>query len=552
MAAGGMAHAQTVPDAGALGQQIPRDDRPRTLPDPAVPDTRPALPPLPAIAGLTVQVQRFAFAGNTLFSAQQLAPLLQSYLNRPLDFAALQAAVAEVAAHYRASGWVVRTYLPAQDLSEGVVTIQVLETALGQVRLEREATARVPEEQVRLLFASSLQSGQALNADRIDRALLLANDLPATRAEVSLVEGSSVKTTDVVVKLSGKPAHFADVTADNAGSIATGEYRLTGNGEFGNLAGIGDRIQWSWVHSEGSDLSKVGYNLPVGAQGWRVGVNASAFGYRLTADEVSPLRAAGSSSVHGIELSYPLIRARDRNLKLALAYDEKAFDNRANGVTTTHYRLHSMTAGLVGCSCGASSENNALTAGSAQLVAGNLNLDGSPNQAADASSVRTAGAYSKLRYSLSHQRDLAPDVVGYVGVNGQLANNNLDSSEKIYLGGPDGVRAFPVGEAGGSQGHVLSLELRWRPAPSWTVTPFFDYGEIQVNRHNDFVGRSTRNHYALAGGGVALTWQAPTGSTVKLTWARRSQPNPNPSATGADQDGTHVFDRIWLSANVVF
>ena len=545
-------HAQQIPDAGSLIPQISREERLRPQTDPAATDTRPALPPLPTIAGLSVQVKRFAFAGNTLFSAAQLEPLVQGYLNRPLDFAALQAAAAAVAEHYRQAGWVVRTYLPAQDLGDGVVTIQVLETALGQLRFEQGANTQLPQKQVERLFGSRLLPSQPLNSDQIDRALLLANDLPGALVAVSLEEGKKAQTTDVVVKTSEKPPHFADITADNAGSVSTGEYRLSGNGEFGNLAGMADRLNWNWIHSEGSEFVKLGYNLPLGADGWRVGLNASTFDYRLTAQDLAPLRAAGSSSVNGVELTYPLIRTRARNLKLTFNYDDKAFDNRANGATTTHYRLSSLSAGLSGCDCGTSTANHAMTTGSLQLVGGYLNLGGSPNQATDASTVRAAGVYTKLRYSLSYQQDLARELVGYVGWNGQIADKNLDSSEKLYLGGPDGVRAFPSGEAGGSEGNVLSLELRWRASPDWVVTPFYDYGEVLVNRYNSFVGRAVLNRYALEGSGVALTWQSPTGSSVKLSWARRSQPNPNPTATGTDQDGTHLFDRIWLSANMVF
>ena len=43
---------------------------------------------------------------------------------------------------------------------------------------------------------------------------------------------------------------------------------------------------------------------------------------------------------------------------------------------------------------------------------------------------------------------------------GQLADKNLDTAEKFYLGGPGGVRAYPQGEATGDQGYRLSGELR--------------------------------------------------------------------------------------------
>ena len=45
--------------------------------------------------------------------------------------------------------------------------------------------------------------------------------------------------------------------------------------------------------------------------------------------------------------------------------------------------------------------------------------------------------------------------------SGQLSYQNLDPSEQFYLGGPAGVRAYPVSSNGGSTGQLLTTELRW-------------------------------------------------------------------------------------------
>ena len=52
----------------------------------------------------------------------------------------------------------------------------------------------------------------------------------------------------------------------------------------------------------------------------------------------------------------------------------------------------------------------------------------------------------------------------YAAFNGQVASKNLDNSEKMGLGGPAGVRAYPTGEAYGDQGYILNLEARAQPA----------------------------------------------------------------------------------------
>ena len=134
--------AQAAPDAGSLLQQLERERKP-ALPSKALPAAQP--PAMQAQAGPGVTVSQFRFAGNTLLSAEQLAPVVANYLNRPLDFAQLQAAPAAVAELYRATGWVVRAYLPQQDIVGGVVTIQIVEAVYGGGHARRPCgSARQP------------------------------------------------------------------------------------------------------------------------------------------------------------------------------------------------------------------------------------------------------------------------------------------------------------------------------------------------------------------------------------------------------------------------
>jgi hemolysin activation/secretion protein len=506
---------------------------------------------MPSIQGLWVEVHGFAFAGNKLLDSGQLAQVVAPYLNRRLSFQDLQAAATAVAELYRQAGWVVQTYLPAQDLGEGVVTIQILETKLGALRFSEKLSAPRLQAQVTKLFRARLPTGQPLNTHALERATLLANDLPGAGVEASLVQGTQPQSTDVSVSLQDKPATFLDLGTDNAGAVSTGIYRLSEYGLFGNLAGLGDRLYWNAIHTEGSNYVRLAYNLPLGADGWRVGLNAASFDYRLTSTDLAALRSSGSSNVTGLEASYPLIRSRLRNLQLNLAYDQKAFDNRANGAVATRYKADSVGIGLDGSSLDTGA-GNAFSTASLNWVAGTLDLGGSPNQTTDASTTRAAGAYNKLRYSLSRQQDIRTGWVAYAALTGQLADKNLDSSERLYLGGADAVRAFPSSEAGGSEGNVLNLELRWRVSAGWGLTAFYDWGEIQVNHNNDFAGAATSNRYALQGSGLALSWQSAKGARLSITWARRGQANPNPTASGKDQDGTLLTDRIWASAHVFF
>jgi hemolysin activation/secretion protein len=138
------------------------------------------------------------------------------------------------------------------------------------------------------------------------------------------------------------------------------------------------------------------------------------------------------------------------------------------------------------------------------------------------------------------------------GAERQMANKNLDSSEKMYLGGSQGVRAYPENEAGGSEATRLTLEMRTRIGRNVSLTPFVDWGSALVNKRNDFVGSADPNKVQLKGAGISFGWAAKTGLSLKATLARRSGDNPNALSTGKDQDGSLVENRVWLQVSMPF
>jgi len=538
------AQAQNPPSAGSLQQQIERE-RQQQLPQRVAPE-KPAAPAEMKPSGITVTVKQFRFAGNTLIASEQLAPIVAEYLDRPLDFAQLQVAATAVANAYRENGWVIRAYLPQQDIQNGIVTLQIAEAVFGKLRLEG-ALVRLAPAIVLTSFDAQQKSGEPLNSDALDRALLLADDLPGVTVAGTLRPGANEYETDLVVKLADEPLMVGEVAADNTGSRSTGSDRLTASLGFNSPFGLGDQLSGNLIHTEGSDYARLAWSLPVGSEGWRAGLNATQLDYRLVAAEFKALAAKGNSRTFGLDASYPIIRSRLKNLYLSLAYDRKAFDNQANAATTTRYDIDSVTVGLMGNlfdtlgGGGANSVSVAWTQGKVELGT----LDTSEN-------ASVAGRFDKLRWNLSRQQVVTPDVSLFALYSGQRANQNLDSSEKFYLGGANGVRAYPASEAGGSDGQMLNLELRWKLPYGLTATAFHDWGRItQFKDH--FAGADIPNTYRLRGHGLSLAWQGPLGMNLKATWARRGGSNPNAdAATGKDQDGSFDQNRWWFTASLPF
>ena len=541
--------AQTTPDAGALRQQIEQGQA-VTLPELKRPQVAPAPVENPQGA-VQLSVKAYQFEGRTLVDEIVLMEAVRPWLNRPVDFSELEKAATAVATAYRNAGWVVRAFLPRQEINHGVVTIRIVEAVFGNVDIRKAEGLVLKSDLPRTYFLAAQPMGHPLNADAVDRALLLIDDIPGVAAVGNMVAGQTEQQTNVIVDLSAKPQWERNLTLDSTGGKSTGEYRLGGSINANNTLGWGEQFSANAVLSEGSVYLRGAALLPVGDQGWRAGINASVMDYRIVTDSFSAMDLNGRSTTYGVEGTYPLLRSRERNLYVNTSLEKKKyFNDSANGVTSD-YAIDNAVIGLSGNawdSVGGGGTNSA----SLSLVLGRVDLNGSPNKAADAAGPDTAGGFQKIRYAVARQQMLSPLLSAFAGLTGQWAGSNLNSAEQFYLGGSGAVRAYPSSEAGGAAGNVLTAELRYRLPENLVLTGFYDAGQVTVNPDNDFVGGAKKNHLFLHGVGLGLAWALQPTYSAKITWARRIGNNPNPAANGNDNDGTKDLNRFWLQASMNF
>jgi len=524
------ASAQTVPDAGSLLRQT---ERGLNVPSaPAAAPRREAKPSAPPQTGeATVTVVRFQFKGNTRLSEAQLQEAVAPFVGRPLSFLQLQQAADAVASAYREAGWVVRAFLPKQEIDNGVVTLQIMEAVFGETQIQGKPPERVQAERLRRIVQRAQPQGQALNATNIDRALILLDDLPGISVSGSLVEGEQEGQTHLNLTVTDEALITGGISADNTGSRSTGADRLSANLSLNSPARLGDALVVNLLKTQGSEYQRGAYSVPVGYQGMRAGVHYSHLTYGLIGD-FAALGATGVAKTAGLDFSYPLMRSQMHNLNLALSYDDKTFDNIANAGASS-YSVKAYTVSLSGSQF---DESGSVNASSLAITTGEKN---------------TEGSYSKINLNLSRQQILQDNLSLLVSASWQIASKNLDSSEKIYLGGASGVRAYPSNEGGGSEGRTLTTELRQRLADRWTLSGFYDYGWAVVHR-NTATPASNPGNYNLQGYGVSLAWMGPHGLDLKATAAQRISTNPLQSAQGMDTDGSYKSTRFWFNASMSF
>ena len=548
--------AQSLPDAGSLQQGAPMDP-PARLPVPGrlLPDQ--AASEAPAEAGPTVTVRRFVLDARVSLDAAVLQAAIAPYLNRPLNYQDLLAAARAVALAYRQAGWVVSAVLPEQDISDGEVRIAVAHAVFGGVAMRGGEAVGLRIQDVEAYVTTQQTPLQPLRTNGLERALLLIDDLPGLSATGVLRAGQYAGETDLLVQLEPTDRQSGELSLDNTGARSTGYQRAVSNWSKAGVLTRGDQFSANLIHtftsyqSDGSDYQRVSYSLPVGYEGSRLALGGSVFSYRLVSSEYSGLGFYGDSDAWDLELTYPLVRHQNKNLYLLGRVEQKHFDNEGGGITVSRYRVEERSWGLranlyddVGA--GASS------AASLIVSSGLLDLRESPTQSTDATTTATNGTFTRLRYSLARDQGLGRGFSVFAAVNGQTADKNLDSSVKFYLGGSNGVRAYPSSEGSGYQGFVLNLEARWKPTADWQLAALYDYGYVTVNHDNSYSGASTLNEYDLKGYGLSATWRGPHNQSLALIWARRMGDNANATSAGNDQDGTYYRERFWLTASMAF
>ncbi len=534
------AWAQTaVPDAGALRQQI---EQQREMPLPPAARPAPAAPAAEAKSpqGATVKVRAFRFVGHNLISVERLQAAVSPFLGQSLDFEGLQRTTDAVAAAYRKAGWLARVFLPEQDISEGTITLQVVEARFAGVRLEGKPPTHVRPAELEALLKGRQQAGQPLKVEEVDRALLLAEDLPGVRVAGTLSPGEADGETVLIVQASDEPRINGDLTLDNTGSRSTGTRRQMLNVNFNSIGGRGELATLTVLHTAGSDYARLALTVPDGYNGLRLTASGSTMSYRVLNN---PAQLEGRSTSAGLDFNYPLVRTRLKNLYVLGGLENKRFFNRNITQVASAYETNTTRLGL------SANGFDDWRGGGANTALLQLHWGQLDSMVAHTQKDVLRPRYHKISYALSRQQTLAADHSLMLNLSGQHAVQNLDSSERFYLGGASSVRAYPSSEIGGERGQLASVEWRWRVRPTLQLAAFADAGRVAAL---PATASDTKAHLNLRGAGVNLAWQGPKGVSAKVTWSRRYGTNPKPTPQGTDSDGTLRLNRLWLALSIAF
>ena len=554
-----------APDAGSLLKQEKelqqQQNLPKSIPKSLIEDNTKEQEK--QNVGEKILIKEFRFDGEIkAFSKEELRRVIQDLYNKDLTFNEIQTAALRIKNFYNQKGYfLANAVIPKQEVQNGIVTIVITEGKLDSKnpfiikKIDLRLKENIPAE-----YLNQSMNGE-VTQQGLERGLLNFNDTPGVAGTITLEPGDEPGTTKIILDVIEGPLLSGSVTVDNYGSRYTGEIRTTGTININNPSNYGDQVGLTKIIApkDNFDLNQASYNFPLGRSGLRGTASYSKLEYKIGKElETNPM-SMGTADLYSTSVKYPLYRTAKQSFFVDGSYDKKKLYNETTGSVTSNKELDNYGLGFT-----FQNTDEFITAGFSQLsftqTYGDLDLSkvaSSLTSDQGAGGAKTNGSFEKSAVQLLRIQRVTEKLNLQLLANAQFANKNLDSSEKLSLGGATGVRAYPSGEASGDEGRKISIDAKYNVKSGTTfgditASVFYDYGKIRQYKDTLDINMTTPNEYSLEGWGVALDLISAGKYNVKVGWADAIGGNPGKTSEGKNSDGRGDLSRYWFLASAQF
>jgi hemolysin activation/secretion protein len=366
----------------------------------------------------------------------------------------LQAIADDVTLYYRNRGVILaQAFVPAQDVENGVVALQVVEGGLGSVAVEGNRI--YSSEAVLGPFEALLN--QPIDRDSVEEALLTLQDYPGLTVFGTFREGDQLGDTELLVSVREEDRFSITPSFDNYGNEFTGDMRSMVQFQINNPVGVADRLSGYVLRTAnpsngtygGLDYQVTTLNgknvIGLGAAHNQFDVTDSSlgidFGLEGTVKQANVFHRRRFANRRTFRADGTLDFARrdavidqsgqnphDELLTLSYTFDYYAVGSRQRGINLGYFR-----------------------------AIGGDNKGALPSRVGAGGDVAD-GSYGKLEFGYQRLQRIGDHHALLLRLDGQHSSDLLVSLEQYVIGGPANVRAYPVAEALIDRGGSATLE----------------------------------------------------------------------------------------------
>jgi hemolysin activation/secretion protein len=462
-----------------------------------------------------IVVERFEIVGSSVFSNEELAKVTKPYEHRPLTPSELFQARTAITKFYTDRGYVNSgAYIPPQELNNGTVKIAVIEGKLEAINITGTKHLNPKYISQRIQKAA----GTPVKVESLLEALqLLRLDPLIANVSAELSAGINPGTSRLDIKIEEADVFNINTNLNNTRSPSVGSNQRSIGLSHGNLLGFGDKFDFNYTNTQGSDSFDVAYAVPYNAQNGTISLNYGTNSNDVIEEPFNPLDIQTKSRYYELSLRQPLIIKPNRELAIGLSFSRQTSET---SLLDTPFAL----------SRGADEDGNTrisairlfqelvdrnerqVFAARSQLSIGLDLFNATSNDCVpDSTFVAWQGQSQWVRR-------LDRDFLFLLQGNIQLATTPLVPLEQFRLGGIGSSRGYRQDLILGDNGIFALAELRVpvlridRLDGVLQIAPFFDIGTVW---NNDDVEIQTKT---LPSVGLGLNFTAGERFNARLDW----------------------------------
>lgn len=451
----------------------------------------------------------------------------------------LQETANKVAVYYREHGYILaQAFIPAQEVPNGEVVVEVLEGKLADVVVEGNKGYSAET----LMRPFSSLRGEPLDKDSIESALLTLTNYPGITAFGVLGAGKDVGTTNLTLRVQSEDRFRLESVVDNYGTQFAGEYRGQVTATFNDPLHRADRLRLTGLYGKSSSSNAshgvyggLDYEIPLFSPSdfIRVIHLTNAYNVGAAAAAVSTFDSEGDTSVNELGYRHDFARTRLGSASLGLAFNTKSAKFKSPPTVVyddklTTVRIDAQWERIDTRFRGVNRVGLSYTHGFNDLLGSIDAYDPAISPVAtQVSRLGASGEFNKVNLQLQRLQRLSQYTSMVLRIDGQYTSDPLVSLEQFSMGGPDSVRAYPVAEVLAEKGGVASLELivgapgfAARPAfgsNTWgQVLQFSVFADYATGKLNKPLTSTQDGNTDLAGAGIAVQFSLPGRVFVRL------------------------------------
>lgn len=399
-----------------------------------------------------VPVGAIRITGLSLLATADFMDVILPYLGQTLDTAGQQALLTALVERLHRRGFPLGSAVIApQAVAAGVLTVRMDEGHIDAIRIQGDENGHAAS------LLRGLADGLPVTADRLSRAILLAERVPGVRvARTRLVQEGQLSILEV--RMRERRTH-ATIGVDNSGTSTIGPVRARMRIEHRGLLASGDEIS-AYVATtplapRELQFGSLGYSLAVGQDGLRLGGSVAASSIDAIGS-TSGRRIRGSSESARLWADYPLLLAPGKAIGLSAAFAVRDSNLSRGGVPARADRTAILTARITGDWSG---EDHRLS-GRVELSQGTDLFDATRAGDPLASRPDGDGVFTKLGVRGRLWSRLAGPFSLWVDSEAQFASRPLLFAEEFGFGGRDFGRGYEPREASADNALAAAVELR--------------------------------------------------------------------------------------------